>query len=199
MLSLIIDTRKTLFDKISVEHKYDKQSQFSQSVAEWNMKWLVILSLLSLSTGKWHHGVKEIIFINHTTVYLASPVPDEQYPDYRWTMIPDTAGRMHLVDLNSFEEPIEPNYVAETDAFFTLRTRANPAGERIQLENLASLQGSSFNGAHETRFTIHGWGGSGSSSFNTNVAREYHIRGEYNVSWNSIQLDSHKTSIFMQR
>jgi len=126
------------------------------------MKWMVILSLLSLST-----------------VILASPVPEAK--EYRWTMIPDSEGAMHLVDLNSFEEPIEPNYDAETDAFFILFTRANPAGEIIHLENLASIQGSNFNGAHETRFTIHGWGGGGMESFNRNVAAQYHQRGEYNI------------------
>jgi len=130
------------------------------------MKWMVILSLLSLST-----------------VILSSPVPLEGIPakEYRWTMIPYAEGKMHLVDLNSFEEPIEPNYDAEADVIFILRTRANPAGEVIHLENLASIQGSSFNAAHETRFTIHGWGNSDAGAVNQNVAIAYHQRGEYNM------------------
>jgi hypothetical protein len=114
-------------------------------------------------------------------VLLASPVPEAK--DARWSLVPDAAGRMHLIDLDPFETPIEPFFNAAVDVRFLLYTRTNPtAGQRIILEDINSLRNSNYNANHETRFTVHGWVGTLESSVNRNVNREYLRLGNYNVS-----------------
>lgn len=124
----------------------------------------------------------------------ASPVPTQDLDGpleeivvsdqkHRWTMVPDASGRMHLVDLNPYEAPVEPTYVAEEDIVFILLTRRNPTvGQVINLEDLASLRASNYDPAHETRLTVHGWIGSAGSTVNRNVAAAYFQLGEFNVS-----------------
>lgn len=114
---------------------------------------------------------------------LIADIPEE--PVNRWTLIPDADGKLHLVDMNSYDEPIGPTYNAETDIIFLVRTRLNPTvGQQILLEDLASLHASNFNPGFETRITIHGWIGSAESTVNRNVAAQYFLRGDYNVSYN---------------
>lgn len=96
-------------------------------------------------------------------------------------MIPDAEGRLHLIDLNAYDVPVEPLFVAENDVRFLLFTRRNPTTAQIITLNLASIQNSFFNAAHPTRLTIHGWNGDISSRVNTLVAEAYFQRGEYNV------------------
>lgn len=118
---------------------------------------------------------------------LASPIASQQRenvaqdPTLRWELLPDAEGRLHLIDLNSYEVPVEPFFVAETDVRFLLFTRRNPTTAQIITLNLASIQSSNFDSRHPTRFTIHGWNGDISSRVNTLVAEAYLQRGEYNV------------------
>ncbi|CRK94034.1 CLUMA_CG007558, isoform A [Clunio marinus] len=125
-----------------------------------------------------------LLFID---VSLASPLPHHdgileeikqniviEDPKHRWSMVPDAEGRMHLIDLNPYEMPVEPLFNAAADIRFILHTRSNPtAGQVIQLENLASLQNSNFNPAHETRITIHGWLGTAGSTVHVNTRPQY--------------------------
>lgn len=90
---------------------------------------------------------------------------------------------MHLIDLNPFEETVEPSFVPEEDVHFILWTRSNPTvGQRLIIGNLASVQNSNFNRADPTRVMIHGWQGNGEDEFNTQTAAAYLQRGSYNVS-----------------
>lgn len=101
---------------------------------------------------------------------------------HRWALIPDSEGGMHLVDLNPLEVAVESFYVPATDIAFLLFTRQNPTiAQRITFD-LASLQNSNFNAAHQTRFTMHGWQGSIASAVNVRVAEAYFQHGDYNVN-----------------
>lgn len=130
------------------------------------------------------------------SVSLASPLPAKDGPlleikqevaiddqVHRWSLIPDAAGRMHLIDLNPYELREEKPFNAAEEIIFILHTARNPtAGQVIVLENLDSLRASNFDPSRETRITIHGWIGSANSTVNRNVAAAYFRRGDYNVS-----------------
>ena len=102
-------------------------------------------------------------------------------PSYRWNLVPDSEGKIHAVDLNPIETEITPAFNPEADIVFLLFTRQNPtSGQRIILNNLASVQNSNFNSANPTRFLVHGWGGNAQST--VNGARDDFLRfGSFNV------------------
>lgn len=105
-------------------------------------------------------------------------------PKHRWAFIPDSEGRMHLIDVNPYETPVEPAFVPADDVVFLLFTRQNPTvGHRITFD-LATLTSSHFNPSHPTRFTVHGWNGAPSNPVNTLSNLEYFRRGDYNVRIN---------------
>lgn len=114
---------------------------------------------------------------------LASPIiPQATKDEPRWNLIPDSDGKMHLMDLNPFEAPVEPLFNPATDTFFLLLTRRNPTVQQPILPNPESLANSHFNPNHPTRITIHGWNGDATARVNTLVAEEYHQLGEFNAS-----------------
>lgn len=97
-------------------------------------------------------------------------------------MIPDTTGKLHLVDLQTYEEPIEPKFVPENDMRFLLFTRQNPTvGQEITFD-LASLQNSNYNANHPTHFTVHGWQSDAETASNSIVRDAFFALGDYNVS-----------------
>lgn len=101
---------------------------------------------------------------------------------HRWNLIPDSEGGMHLVDLNVLETSTEPLHVPADDIFFLLFTRQNPTvAQRITFD-VASIQNSNFNAAHQTRFTMHGWQGGVGSAVNVRVNEAYFQHGDYNVA-----------------
>lgn len=125
--------------------------------------------------------------INHVGDELTSfvePGRNESIPaKRRWEMIPDSKGKMHLIDLRSYV-PTESLFVAEADMKFVLSTR-EAKGEVIKLD-VDSIKGSSFNRNHPTRITIHGWNGDHTSDVNAKVIEEYLKHGNYNcimVDW----------------
>lgn len=105
-------------------------------------------------------------------------------PQHRWVMVPDTNGRMHLVDLNAYKPPIGPMFDAEKEVKFILTTRRH--GPREINMTSESLQMSRFGKNHPTRITIHGWQGDLTSKVNWRVTEEYLRRGDFNcisVDW----------------
>ena len=115
---------------------------------------------------------------------MASPVPlsNDEVVNHRWEMIPDASGKMHLIDLNQLEVPIEPLFNADSDIILLLFTRLNPTvGQRLFMTE-ASLRSSNFNPSHPTRVTIHGWLGSQNDDVNIEVTSAYLRHGDYNVS-----------------
>ena len=104
----------------------------------------------------------------------------------KFAMVPDQGG-WKLVNIHDDPEP-ESFYNPETDIIFTLFTRNNRDGEVIQWNDPASIARSSFNPAHPTRVTIHGWNGSGSARVNTAVHRALFEVGDFNcitVDWSA--------------
>lgn len=102
--------------------------------------------------------------------------------NHRWNLIPDSEGRMHLMDLNPYEFSVEPAFNPVTDTIFLLRTRRNPTVSQPITGTPESIANSFFDRNHPTRFTIHGWNGDATARVNTLVASEYHFNGEFNVS-----------------
>lgn len=103
---------------------------------------------------------------------------------HRWSLTPDAAGKMHLVDLNPLENDIavEPLFVPANDIVLLVFTRQNPTvGQRIFVNNLASVQNSNFNRNHPTRITVHGWLGSRTDAVNIQSNAAYLQLGNYNV------------------
>lgn len=83
---------------------------------------------------------------------MALPINDNDEAVANWQMIPDTEGRMHMEDINSYHEEIEESFNAANDVRFLLFTRSNPTnGIAIQFNNNAQLANSPFNPTHQTR------------------------------------------------
>lgn len=76
----------------------------------------------------------------------------DKVSDHDWQLIPNSEGKMHLVDISNYDAGIEPAFNAWTDVIFTLFTRNNQVvGDDIQLNNIAQLFASNFNPFHPTR------------------------------------------------
>lgn len=108
---------------------------------------------------------------------------------HRWAYIPDSEGRMHLIDINPYDTPVEPVYIPANDVVFTLFTRSNPtAGQRITFDEATLISGG-FNPNHPTRFTVHGWNGGPTNPVNVLTNREYFRHGDYNASDQNYSFD----------
>jgi hypothetical protein len=101
--------------------------------------------------------------------------------DYRWNIMPDGNGNVHLIDSASQIEEIEPTFIAERDTRFLLFTRANPTNGQVVTWTSASIQNSNFNSQWPVRFLIHGFNSGPGSSINTASTSAYIQRGNYNV------------------
>lgn len=69
-----------------------------------------------------------------------------------WDLIVDNAGKTHLI--NNIEDKnigIVRTFNATEETIFRLYTRTNRDGEIVYLNNVYSLENSSFNVAHPTR------------------------------------------------
>lgn len=103
---------------------------------------------------------------------------------HRYEMVPDVDGQMHLVDMDAYNMSIARLFDAEKETRFVLTTRTASA-EEIKLD-VESLEASSFNRNHPTRFTIHGWNGDLTSSVNSRITEEYLKFGNFNcisIDW----------------
>lgn len=106
---------------------------------------------------------------------------------HRWSYVPDAEGRVHLVDLNPYETPVEPLYIPDDDVVFLLYTRSNPTTPQILTHNnLGSITNSNFNPNHPTRFTVHGWNGNPTNPVSSLVTQEYLRFGDYNVRFRKL-------------
>jgi len=81
--------------------------------------------------------------------------------DEDWQLVPDTDGKLHLVDINNVDMEMEPLFNAFNDVVFHLWTRASPNPQIVNINNNAQLDASNFNAQRQTRFHIHGWGAGG--------------------------------------
>lgn len=106
---------------------------------------------------------------------IASPV------DFRWNLLSDDEGRMHLIDVAPIEAHPEPAFNAEADTRFLLFTRLNPTGGQRISWTAASISSSNFNAAHPTRLLIHGYNSGPNGSMNTASTAGYLQRGHFNV------------------
>jgi pancreatic triacylglycerol lipase len=124
--------------------------------------------------------MKQSVVFSFLLFFVATPATPVRY---RWEVVPDSEGFMHLVDLRSVEDSIEPSYVPETDLVFLLFTRQNPTmGQVIRFNDPQSIENSNFNPNHPTRLTIHGWNGSPRASVNILVTAAFLRAGDFNVS-----------------
>lgn len=77
----------------------------------------------------------EVLGANNT-VFVSSNEED-------WQLVPDTDGKLHLVDIKNVDLGIEPSFVAFNDIVFRLSTRTHLAVP-ITINNNAQLDASSF-------------------------------------------------------
>ncbi|KAJ6645742.1 Lipase member H [Pseudolycoriella hygida] len=101
--------------------------------------------------------------------------------DEDWQLVPDSNGRLHMVDIKNVDPIVEPSFVAINDMIFRLWTRSNPnAGQVIQIHNNAELDSSNFNPALQTRFHCHGWG-TGGPNMGSNIRVALLSQGDFNI------------------
>lgn len=94
-----------------------------------------------------------------------------------------------IMDVSTIQRSIDP----ETDVSFYLNTRLNPTDALIYTwDNIDEIVNSTFNPAHPTRITIHGWMNSAEGLINTLIRDEYLKVGEFNV----IAIDWERISLF---
>ena len=100
----------------------------------------------------------------------------------RWSLVPDSEGRMHLMDLEPVELEPEPFFNAENDVFFLLFTRRNPTVGQRFTQNAAAIRNTNWNNAAPgTRFIIHGLNNNNQSPVNTMITAAYLRRNDFNV------------------
>lgn len=98
-----------------------------------------------------------------------------------WQLVPDSNGKLHMVDIRSEDTVIEPSFVAINDMIFRLWTRLNPnAGQVIQIHNNAQLAASNFNPVLQTRFHCHGWG-TGGPNMGSNIRLALFNQANFNM------------------
>lgn len=106
---------------------------------------------------------------------LSTPV------DYRWNLIANGDGQMHLIDASPSELEPEPSFNPEADTAFLLFTRNNPTAAQRITWTAASITNSHFVNANPVRCLIHGFNSGPSSGVNIASTREYLARGAMNV------------------
>lgn len=89
--------------------------------------------------------------------------PTEHVDNPEWTMIPDEAGQLHMVNtFSAMTEPV-PLFNAEIGVIFELYTLRNPTEmHQLQTGNVDGLASSYFDPSRPTRIVIHGWNSQGS-------------------------------------
>jgi len=102
---------------------------------------------------------------------------------HRWSLVPDSEGRIHLVDLNPFDiQQPEPQWNPDDDVFFLLFTRSNPTiGQRITFSVPSILESNWNSAATGTRFLIHGWLGDHTAMINTDLTPAHLAAADHNV------------------
>jgi Lipase len=149
----------------------------TQSNWIFRIKGLLSATFFSVHARKMKRSEVVFSFLLCLLAVSASPV------QHRWEVVPDSEGSMHLVDLNSFENSVEPSYVPETDVVFLLFTRQNPTvGQVIRFNDPQSIANSNFNPSHPTRVIIHGWLGSRNDAVNLLVTAALLQSGNFNVN-----------------
>lgn len=142
------------------------------------MKLFLVFGLfLTLADGEFSPTkvLKNSLKNNHFLVGLTTPV------DYRWNLIPNDDGRLHLVDINPVQAEISPLFNSDVDTTFLLFTRSNPTVAQRVTWTAASISNSNFNSAHPVRVLIHGFNSGPSSGINLAVTASYLQRGNFNV------------------
>lgn len=101
--------------------------------------------------------------------------------------IPQQDGSFEWIDMDEAEEWLERQEMMEdrglstTPVKFYLYTKSNPTKGKKITASASSIGGSNFNADHPTRFVIHGWTQSSSSSMNKNIRNAWLSQGDYNV------------------
>jgi len=106
----------------------------------------------------------------------------EKAPEY--VKIPDGFGGMKYVNINdeALMNEIDPTFDIPNDVRFLLFTRLNPlVGQVIPFNNMAAVLASNFITNAETKFIVHGWGGSATSGVNTLSRNAYLQAANVNV------------------
>lgn len=123
------------------------------------MKWQKVLLLISIVVSS----------------SLGNPV------EFRFNLISDGDGKVHVIDTRPNFEEIESLFDAENDVRFLLYTRLNPSvAQQITLTR-DSIADSFFNPRHPVRILIHGYNSNPNVAFITSSVAAYLQRDQYNV------------------
>jgi hypothetical protein len=101
--------------------------------------------------------------------------------DYRWNLLPDGDGKMHLIDAKPNSLEIEPTFNAEIDTGFLLYTRINQITPQRITWDWNSIMNSNFNPSDPVRILIHGFNSGPTSGVNNASLRELMARGIFNI------------------
>jgi Lipase len=139
--------------------------------------------------------MKQSVVISFVLFFIVTSATPAQR---RWEVVPDSKGSLHIVDLRSVEDSIEPSYVPENDVVFLLFARQNPTvGQVIRFNDPQSIRNSNFNSIHPTRLIIHGWGGSRQDAVNLLVTAALLRAGNFNVKSNNSLLSKSNQKTFI--
>ncbi|XP_068155941.1 LOW QUALITY PROTEIN: phospholipase A1 VesT1.02-like [Drosophila tropicalis] len=101
--------------------------------------------------------------------------------------VPQEDGSFEWVDMDVAEEWLERQELLEGRGLttvpvkFYLYTSSNPSKGKKITTTTKSIDASNFNAAHPTRFVIHGWTQSYTSSMNKDIRAAWLSHGDYNV------------------
>uniref|UniRef100_W8CDP0 Pancreatic triacylglycerol lipase n=1 Tax=Ceratitis capitata TaxID=7213 RepID=W8CDP0_CERCA len=135
--------------------------------------------------------MKFLILLTICVVAVAAgPIPeDERVNGENGWYIPQADGSFVWVSTEEGEELVEKlekeeemeGRISTVPVTFYLYTNQNPSKPSKITESAKSIKNSNFNADYPTRFIIHGWTQSYTSSMNSDIRAAWLARGKYNV------------------
>lgn len=101
--------------------------------------------------------------------------------EFRFNLISNGDGKVHLIDARPDFEEIENLFDAQSDIRFLLYTRLNPSLAQEITTTRDSIVNSNFNPRHPVRILIHGYNSNPNVAFITASVNAYLQRDQYNV------------------
>ncbi|XP_061386832.1 phospholipase A1-like [Musca vetustissima] len=144
-----------------------------------------------------------VVFALCVAAATAAAIPEEERinGENGW-YVPQADGSFEWVDLDEAESFLEAaeqleGRLSTNPVTFLLYTRSNPNGVEITTSS-KTISASTFNPAHPTRFTIHGWTSSKDDFVNYGIRDAFFSVGDYNmitVDWGRARSVDYASSV----